>query len=116
MAEALIEQGDPELVIYDCMDRYGAFHGGRMWRRIERTEQMVVERADVVFTTSQTIASRLNLNTIPRWPWYPTAPTLNRSRARCPLPRSNGYLACLDRSSVFMEPSEIGSITPCSND
>jgi glycosyltransferase involved in cell wall biosynthesis len=59
LAEALLKRTRPELVVYDCMDRYAAFHRGRTRKRIERTEQALVERADVVFATSRGLAERL---------------------------------------------------------
>ncbi len=55
LAAALVEECDPHLVVYDCMDRYAAFHAGRARTHIERTEQVVIERADVIFTTSVTL-------------------------------------------------------------
>lgn len=59
LAEALLERTRPKLVVYDCMDRYAAFHRGRTRARIERTEQALVERADMVFATSRGLAERL---------------------------------------------------------
>lgn len=59
MAETLLEQTQPQLVVYDCMDRYAAFHRGRAEARIDRAERAIVERADLVFATSQGLVERL---------------------------------------------------------
>jgi glycosyltransferase involved in cell wall biosynthesis len=59
LAEALLERTRPEVVVYDCMDHYAAFHRGRTRARIERAEQRIVERADVAFATSQGLLERL---------------------------------------------------------
>lgn len=59
LAEALLERARPSLVVYDCMDRYAAFHSGRIQARIERAEQAIVERADLTFATSQALVERL---------------------------------------------------------
>ncbi len=56
LAEALIEKSRPSLVVYDCMDRYAAFHEERDRARIERAERAVVERADVVLASSRALA------------------------------------------------------------
>jgi glycosyltransferase involved in cell wall biosynthesis len=61
LAEALIERSPfdnrpPSLVVYDCMDRYAAFHNGWNRARIERAERAVAARADVVFTSSRSLA------------------------------------------------------------
>ena len=56
LAEALLEKSRPSLVVYDCMDRYAAFHQGRNRARIERAERALVERADVVLASSHTLA------------------------------------------------------------
>lgn len=59
LAETLLEQTQPQLVVYDCMDRYAAFHRGRTQARIDRAERAIVERADLVFATSQGLVERL---------------------------------------------------------
>lgn len=59
LAESLLEHARPSLVVYDCMDHYAAFHRGRTRARIERTEQAIVERADLTFATSQGLVERL---------------------------------------------------------
>jgi len=59
LAEALVAQADPALVVYDCMDRYAAFHGGRHRLRIERAEQRIVGRADLVLASSVALQARL---------------------------------------------------------
>ena len=59
LAEALLEHASPKLVVYDCMDRYAAFHRGIARERIERAEAAVVGRADVVFASSLGLAERL---------------------------------------------------------
>ena len=56
LAEALIEKSRPSLVVYDCMDRYAAFHEGRDRARIERAERMLIERADVILASSRALA------------------------------------------------------------
>ncbi|HEV3005464.1 MAG TPA: glycosyltransferase, partial [Pirellulales bacterium] len=61
LAEAMIERlaangRRRSLVVYDCMDRYAAFHHGRDRARIERIERTVVARADVVFASSRSLA------------------------------------------------------------
>lgn len=60
LAESLIESTRPSLVVYDCMDRYAAFHRQREQPRICRTERMIVEQADVVFTSSVTLQEELS--------------------------------------------------------
>jgi glycosyltransferase involved in cell wall biosynthesis len=59
LAESILERFQPRLVVYDCMDRYAAFHRGSTRRRIERAEQAIVERADLVFATSHGLLRRL---------------------------------------------------------
>lgn len=59
LAETLLERAQPQLVVYDCMDRYAAFHRGRARGRIDRAERAIVERADLVFATSQGLVERL---------------------------------------------------------
>ncbi|HVX59598.1 MAG TPA: glycosyltransferase [Pirellulales bacterium] len=59
LAETLLERSRPSLVVYDCMDHYAAFHGGRTRARIERAERAIVERADLVFATSRGLVERL---------------------------------------------------------
>lgn len=59
LAEAVLERTRPSLVVYDCMDRYAAFHGGRTSARIDRAEQAIVERADITFASSQGLVARL---------------------------------------------------------
>ena len=59
LAEALLERTRPRLVVYDCMDRYAAFHRGATRERIERAERAIVARADLVFATSQGLVERL---------------------------------------------------------
>ncbi|HUY92317.1 MAG TPA: glycosyltransferase [Pirellulales bacterium] len=59
LAETLLERTQPQLVVYDCMDRYAAFHRGRTRARIDRVERAIVERADLVFATSQGLVERL---------------------------------------------------------
>jgi glycosyltransferase involved in cell wall biosynthesis len=59
LAETLLAGTNPSLVVYDCMDRYAAFHQGAARRRIEQVETAIVERADLVFTTSVTLAGNL---------------------------------------------------------
>src|SRR5487761_1158534 len=59
LAEALLKYADPSLVVYDCMDRYAAFHQGATRERIDRAEAAVVGRADVVFASSHALAERL---------------------------------------------------------
>lgn len=59
LAESLLERAQPQLVVYDCMDRYAAFHRGPTRRRIERVERAIVRRADLVFATSQGLVQRL---------------------------------------------------------
>jgi glycosyltransferase involved in cell wall biosynthesis len=56
LAEALVAHSSPQLVVYDCMDRYAAFHRGRTRARIERAERAIVERADVMFSSSRSLA------------------------------------------------------------
>ncbi|HUY31278.1 MAG TPA: glycosyltransferase [Pirellulales bacterium] len=56
LAEALLDRSRPSLVVYDCMDRYAAFHKGRDRARIERAERRVVERADVIVASSRALA------------------------------------------------------------
>jgi UDP-galactopyranose mutase len=60
LAEALLENASPSLVVYDCMDRYAAFHRGAASERIERTEAAIVRRADLVFASSPSLAERLD--------------------------------------------------------
>jgi glycosyltransferase involved in cell wall biosynthesis len=60
LAEALLENTAPSLVVYDCMDRYAAFHRGATSERIERTEAAIVGRADLVFASSRSLAERLD--------------------------------------------------------
>lgn len=55
LAVALIEADVADVVVYDCMDRYAAFHGGATARRIERAEEAIVARADLVFATSRNL-------------------------------------------------------------
>lgn len=59
LAETLLETARPDLVIYDCMDRYAAFHKPSVRPRIERAQQAIVERSDVVFTSSVTLRDEL---------------------------------------------------------
>lgn len=59
LAESILQRVQPQLVVYDCMDRYAAFHSGPTKSRIERAEQAIVERADVVFATSHGLVRRL---------------------------------------------------------
>src|SRR6185437_16067689 len=54
------------LVVYDCMDRYAAFHRGRTRRRIEADEARLVARADLVFASSRGLVERLDI-------WHQTA-------------------------------------------
>jgi len=61
LAEALIEKSHPSLVVYDCMDRYAAFHRGRDRARVERSERMIVERADLVLASSRALVDSLAL-------------------------------------------------------
>lgn len=70
LAQALIEQAKPSLVVYDCMDRYAAFHRGRTRRRIEADEARLVARADLVFASSRGLAERLDA-------WHETAQVPN---------------------------------------
>jgi glycosyltransferase involved in cell wall biosynthesis len=60
LAETLLEQTAPRLVVYDCMDRYAAFHRGATRERIERAEAALLRRADVVFASSRSLAERLD--------------------------------------------------------
>ncbi|HWB13537.1 MAG TPA: glycosyltransferase [Pirellulales bacterium] len=60
LAEILLERTAPSLVVYDCMDRYAAFHSGATSKRIERAEAAVVRRADLIFATSPSLAERLD--------------------------------------------------------
>lgn len=60
LAETLLDHGRPSLVVYDCMDRYAAFHGGRTSRRIDLAEARVVARADLVFGSSRGLCERLD--------------------------------------------------------
>jgi glycosyltransferase involved in cell wall biosynthesis len=60
LAESLIESTWPDLIVYDCMDNYAAFHRAAARPHICRTERSVAERADVVFTTSMTLQKRLS--------------------------------------------------------
>jgi UDP-galactopyranose mutase len=60
LAEALLDNTSPALVVYDCMDRYAAFHKGAARERIERAEASVVRRADLVFASSRSLAERLD--------------------------------------------------------
>jgi glycosyltransferase involved in cell wall biosynthesis len=60
LARTLLERGRPRLVVYDCMDRYAAFHSGRTARRIDAAEARLVERADLVFASSRTLCERLD--------------------------------------------------------
>jgi UDP-galactopyranose mutase len=65
LAEVLLEHAalaHPSrcLVVYDCMDRYAAFHKGSTSERIERTEAAIVRRADLVFASSRSLAERLD--------------------------------------------------------
>jgi UDP-galactopyranose mutase len=55
-----LEHSSPELVVYDCMDRYAAFHRGAASERIERVEAKIVRRADLVFASSRSLAERLD--------------------------------------------------------
>ncbi|HVW35757.1 MAG TPA: hypothetical protein VHB99_00580, partial [Pirellulales bacterium] len=59
LAESILQRTQPQLVVYDCMDRYAAFHSGPTRSRIERAEQAIVERADLVFATSHGLVRRL---------------------------------------------------------
>lgn len=59
LAESLLERSRPSLVVYDCMDNYAAFHGGRTRARIEQAERAIAERADLVFATSRGLVERL---------------------------------------------------------
>jgi glycosyltransferase involved in cell wall biosynthesis len=59
LAEAILQRTQPQLVVYDCMDRYAEFHSGPTKSRIERAEQAIVERADLVFATSHGLVRRL---------------------------------------------------------
>ncbi|HEX7448917.1 MAG TPA: glycosyltransferase, partial [Pirellulales bacterium] len=58
LADELIERAEPSLVVYDSMDRVGAFHRGRTRQRIEQTEARLVSRADLVLASSQGLAER----------------------------------------------------------
>src|SRR5215469_2057068 len=60
LAQALLEHATASLVVYDCMDRYAAFHKGATSERIERTEAALVRRADLVFASSRSLAERLD--------------------------------------------------------
>lgn len=60
LAETLIEHASPRLIVYDCMDRYAAFHGGATATRIDRTEAAILRRADLVFASSHGLAERLD--------------------------------------------------------
>lgn len=60
LARALVERTQPNLIVYDCMDRYAAFHRGRTRRRIEADEAQLVARADLVFASSRGLAERLD--------------------------------------------------------
>lgn len=66
LAQALTERTQSSLVVYDCMDRYAAFHRGRTRRRIEADEARLVTRADLVFASSRGLAERLEA-------WHETA-------------------------------------------
>ena len=59
LAESILERTQPQLVVYDCMDRYAAFHSGPTRSRVERAERAIVERADLVFATSHGLVRRL---------------------------------------------------------
>lgn len=58
LADELLEQTAPALVVYDSMDRYPAFHRGRTRRRIEQAEAKIVSRAHLVFASSHGLAQR----------------------------------------------------------
>jgi glycosyltransferase involved in cell wall biosynthesis len=60
LAQALVERTKPTLIVYDCMDRYAAFHRGGTRRRIEADEARLVSRADLVFASSMGLVERLN--------------------------------------------------------
>lgn len=60
LAETLLEQSAPRLVVYDCMDRYAAFHRGATRERIEQAEAALLRRADLVFASSRSLAERLD--------------------------------------------------------
>jgi UDP-galactopyranose mutase len=60
LAEAAVESETADVVVYDCMDHYPAFHndaGTR--RRIERAERTIIDRAEVVFASSKNLVARL---------------------------------------------------------
>lgn len=59
LAQALLDEFSPRVVVYDCMDYYAAFHSGATRRRIEREEAAIVARADIVFCSSRGLAQRL---------------------------------------------------------
>ena len=59
LAEAILERTRPRLVVYDCMDRYAAFHRGATRERIERSERAIVARADLIFATSRGLVERM---------------------------------------------------------
>jgi glycosyltransferase involved in cell wall biosynthesis len=59
LAESLLADSKPALVVYDCMDRYAAFHQNAARRRIEVNEAAIVRRADIVFASSHGLAERL---------------------------------------------------------
>lgn len=59
LAEALVERASPRFMVYDCMDRYAAFHQPPARDRIDRAEAAIVSRADVVFASSPGLAERL---------------------------------------------------------
>lgn len=66
LARALVERTQPNLIVYDCMDRYAAFHRGATRRRIEADEARLVARADLVFASSRGLVERLDA-------WHETA-------------------------------------------
>jgi UDP-galactopyranose mutase len=60
LAHSLLERARPALAVYDCMDRYAAFHQGAARERIDRAEAAIVQRADIVFASSRGLAERLD--------------------------------------------------------
>ena len=55
LADMLLETTRPQSVIYDVMDKYEAFHHSEDAARIRATETKILRRAQVIFTSSQSL-------------------------------------------------------------